>query len=371
MANYVSVTWTTGDIITETKLDNMVANDRSENAHATGVYLDNNSPIQSKDSGATLRDILKITSGNVVNLGNNSLNQIKALSGIELAEGSSNVVNGAITASAGSNNLSASLKTLAGADASTSDPIFIPIDGAVRKVSAALSVAFTAGTTNKFDAGRAEFTGVSVPYFVYALWDTNGSAVRLVVARFGYAKTYADFSATDTNAKHGALSSGSPASTDKCVLIGKYDATLTFSTPNYNWSAVTNIRQTSTPNSGLMLYTPQTTGYSGTPSVRGYYILQGRECLLYADIGGTSNATTNKATGPWLNAYAAGSIFQFTYASDNGGDNVAMVDLAAGVRTLSGSLVKAAGATASITHSPTGWTNSSSKALYVTMIHAF
>jgi len=33
MADYVSVTWTAGDFITEAKLDNMVANDQAENAH--------------------------------------------------------------------------------------------------------------------------------------------------------------------------------------------------------------------------------------------------------------------------------------------------------------------------------------------------
>lgn len=33
MATYVSVTWTSGDIITEAKLDNMVSNDQAEDAH--------------------------------------------------------------------------------------------------------------------------------------------------------------------------------------------------------------------------------------------------------------------------------------------------------------------------------------------------
>lgn len=33
MADYVTVTWTSGDILTEAKLDNMVSNDTAENAH--------------------------------------------------------------------------------------------------------------------------------------------------------------------------------------------------------------------------------------------------------------------------------------------------------------------------------------------------
>lgn len=33
MANYVSVSWTSGDVITESKLDNMISNDQAEDAH--------------------------------------------------------------------------------------------------------------------------------------------------------------------------------------------------------------------------------------------------------------------------------------------------------------------------------------------------
>ena len=43
MANYTEVTWTGGDIITEAKMDNMVANDRAEDAHEAGIYLLNSS----------------------------------------------------------------------------------------------------------------------------------------------------------------------------------------------------------------------------------------------------------------------------------------------------------------------------------------
>lgn len=43
MALYTAVTWTGGDIITEAKLDNMVSNDRAEDAHESGVYLLNSS----------------------------------------------------------------------------------------------------------------------------------------------------------------------------------------------------------------------------------------------------------------------------------------------------------------------------------------
>ena len=39
MSNYATVSWTGGDIITEAKLDNMVSNDRAEDAHESGIYM--------------------------------------------------------------------------------------------------------------------------------------------------------------------------------------------------------------------------------------------------------------------------------------------------------------------------------------------
>lgn len=39
---YTSVSWTTGDVATETKMDNMVANDQAYDAHAAQGYLSNN-----------------------------------------------------------------------------------------------------------------------------------------------------------------------------------------------------------------------------------------------------------------------------------------------------------------------------------------
>lgn len=45
MSAYVSVTWTGGDIITEAKMDNMVNNDRAEDAHESGVHLLNSTGI--------------------------------------------------------------------------------------------------------------------------------------------------------------------------------------------------------------------------------------------------------------------------------------------------------------------------------------
>ncbi len=55
MSNYVDVTWTGGDILTEGKLDNMVANDRAEDAHESGLYLVNSTgKVQFRNAAAVL-----------------------------------------------------------------------------------------------------------------------------------------------------------------------------------------------------------------------------------------------------------------------------------------------------------------------------
>lgn len=67
MANYVDVTWTGGDIITEAKLDNMVSNDRAEDAHESGVYMLNTSgKIQFRNAASALDAQIYEDSNNVL-----------------------------------------------------------------------------------------------------------------------------------------------------------------------------------------------------------------------------------------------------------------------------------------------------------------
>lgn len=67
MANYVAVTWTGGDTITEAKLDNMIANDRAEDAHETGVYLLNSSgKVQFRNAASSLDAQIYEDSNNVL-----------------------------------------------------------------------------------------------------------------------------------------------------------------------------------------------------------------------------------------------------------------------------------------------------------------
>ncbi len=74
MAGYAAVVWTTGDVITETKLDNMVSNDQSEDAHAAnGMIMNNNVAYSAKQAGGATVDILKKNASDQSLIGENSL----------------------------------------------------------------------------------------------------------------------------------------------------------------------------------------------------------------------------------------------------------------------------------------------------------
>lgn len=65
--NYVTVTWTGGDTITEAKLDNMVSNDRAEDAHESGVYLLNSSgKVKFRNASGVLNAEIYEDSNNVL-----------------------------------------------------------------------------------------------------------------------------------------------------------------------------------------------------------------------------------------------------------------------------------------------------------------
>ena len=67
MANYATVTWTGGDTITEAKLDNMVANDRAEDAHESGLYMLNSTgKVRFRNASSSLDAEIYEDSNNVL-----------------------------------------------------------------------------------------------------------------------------------------------------------------------------------------------------------------------------------------------------------------------------------------------------------------
>lgn len=144
------------------------------------------------------------------------------------------MINGKIVRSVASNNLTVAIKTLAGADPSTTDPVYVRIGDTVRSITAALSITINAGT-NWWGMGASYFVSTDQDFFAYLIWNTTDSAVTIAVAREPDMRIYSDRNATSTN--HGYLvSSGSaPASTDEMEVVGRFNATLGASA-SYNWS---------------------------------------------------------------------------------------------------------------------------------------
>ena len=74
---FTSVSWTVGDVITEAKLDYMTDNDRAYDSHATnGILLNNDKGVVIKDSGGTNREVLNISSSDVLKIGNDDVSTV-------------------------------------------------------------------------------------------------------------------------------------------------------------------------------------------------------------------------------------------------------------------------------------------------------
>lgn len=144
------------------------------------------------------------------------------------------VVNGKIVTSVSLNNLTVALKTLAGNDPSTTDPVYIRIGNTVYSVTAALSNTLNAGT-NWFNSGATETATYEIDYFVYLGYNATDGVV-IGFARVPYGTTYADFNTTTTNDKYCAISTTTHAvSTDIYENIGRFNAILSAGA-GYTWS---------------------------------------------------------------------------------------------------------------------------------------
>lgn len=144
------------------------------------------------------------------------------------------LINGKIERSVASNDLTIALKTNAGTDASSTNPIYAMIGGTRRKITAALSLTLNDGT-NWMDLGSTELATYENDLFVYLGYRASDTSVFIGVARFPTARTYGDFSSTNTNDKYLGYSGVAPASTDDVVVIGRVNATLSAGAA-YTWS---------------------------------------------------------------------------------------------------------------------------------------
>lgn len=277
---YVAVTWTTGDTITEAKMDNMTANDAGFNdGSAVGSAAISTYNMVSNEAEGVLQ-------------------------------------NGRISVTDTGSGINVAIKTLAGADATSTTPIKCVIGGTERSITAALSVTAADGT-DFFAAGSGGMQTNEIDYFVYLGYNaTDGVVVGF--ARIPYARQYSDFSATSTNAKYAKISTiTTAASTDYYNVIGRFAATLSAGA-GFTWSVPTytaiNLIQRPIFKTRTLAYTPTLTSGTGTitsSSVTGTYRIEETIMDLWNVITITTNgtgATDLRVTQPiaWANANFSG-----------------------------------------------------------------
>ena len=239
--------------------------------------------------------------------------------GGDIVPSSGEMINGKLSVSLSTSDLVIAVKTLAGADPSASDPVYININGTVRSITSALSITIAAGT-NWFNSGGSELATLLVPYFVYAIWDSNSSAVALTIGRKPYYRIVASGMSTTTSENHIYGYSGFTDG-DDMVNIGYFEATLSGGA-GYTWTVPTftndNLHSEPTYVTKFFAWSPVQNAFSTPPTVTARYrvIDHAIEYEYYTDTQGTSNGTAFTVTMPFLAAQDA--LILVSLARDNG-----------------------------------------------------
>ncbi len=144
------------------------------------------------------------------------------------------LINGKISRTVATNDITVAIKTLAGADPSATDPVYCRIGDTVRSITSALSATVNDGT-NWFGHGASFFATNEQDYFVYLIWNTTDAAVGIAFGAEPWFTTFADVSGTTTNHQYLAYSGSAPASTNEMEVVGRFNATLS-ATASFNWS---------------------------------------------------------------------------------------------------------------------------------------
>jgi hypothetical protein len=213
--------------------------------------------------------------------------------------------NGKLSVSVASNDITVAIKTLAGTDPSTSDPVVFRIGNTLRLLTSALSVTKADGT-NWFGSGGTDFATLEIDYFAYIIWDTVAAPDELDIgfARIPFGRIGSDFSATSTNEMFMATSNGTTLTANEEVeVIGRFNAILS-GTAAFNWSIPATPIVINRPiyNTRRLTWAPTLAGYSANPTTTAYeYIIDNNMQKIYIREGtnGTSNATNLTVTSPF------------------------------------------------------------------------
>lgn len=216
------------------------------------------------------------------------------------------LMNGDFSVTVSSNNLTIALKTKSGGNPSATDPVSIWLGGSYRRCTATLSKTFNAGT-NWAGLGGTQFATLEQDLFLYAIWNTTPGTDIFDIgwSRIAHGRVYSDFSGTSTAENYLGYANGSaPTSTDNCMVIGRFAATLS-ATASFNWSVPTytnsNFIRHPIDFTRELSYTPTLVGFSVNPTtlIARYRLHNNTVFVTFFCNAGTSNATNFTVSAPF------------------------------------------------------------------------
>lgn len=226
-----------------------------------------------------------------------------------------------ISVTVSANDLVVALKHEDGNNASADRPLYFKIGDSLYSVTGALSVTLADGT-NWMNLGSTTFGTIEQDLFVYLGYRTASTAIVIGVSRLPYATLYSDFSATNTDNKHGAFSTA-PAATDNVINIGRFAATLSLTGTGHLWTVPTfttaNLINRPTFETRRLTFTSTTTAGAGTPTTlttAAYYKVDGNQWYTVWDV-----TVTNKGTASGAMVFS--SPFTFAIAASGSGREIA------------------------------------------------
>ncbi len=252
------------------------------------------------------------------------------------------LLNGYISRTVASNNITVAVKNLAGNNPSSTDPVWVRIGNTLRSITSALSVTKNAGT-NWFNAGSAELATQEIDYFVYIGYNATDGIV-LGFARIPWGRVYSDFSTTSVNEKYCAISTiTNAASTDNYVVVGRFNAKLSASAA-YTWSAPATDVTVNQPTleTRWLDWTPQFSAsgsmtYTGVTPTTTRYKFRQRSLDVQLNASGTTGGTASNvllATLPFtasrsvvVGAVLTAGVFGGAYVTATGSLSIVKYDL--------------------------------------------
>lgn len=209
------------------------------------------------------------------------------------------LINWKIVPSVASNNLTVAIKTLAGTDPSSANPVYIRIWDVVRSITSTLSKTVLAWSFSWFNMGSTELATKEVDLFTYISW--NWTNIGIWFSRIPYGNIASDFNLTNVDNEKYIQSSTSISWNNQVVNIGRFAATLSAGA-GYTWSIPTftasNLIQRPIYETRWISSNANRVWFSTSWSTVNYKIIWSHISHIF-DIWWTSNATNFSFTLPF------------------------------------------------------------------------